>query len=111
MKEKVKGSRNDRPTNNTAKVSGSKDMAKVLSYFRYKVATTLDAAFDLGILRNSITWYVRELEAMGLLQAVCKRPDATTGYKANYYSADPRKWGCKPQQLSLFTLKEMEGRA
>ena len=109
MKEKVKGSRNDRPNNDTAKIGSSKDITKVLAYFRYKVATTLDAAFDLGMLRNSITWYVRDLEAMGLLQAIYKRPDATTGYKANYYSADPNLWIRKPQQLSLFTQKEMEG--
>lgn len=65
MKERVKGSHNDRPNNNTAKVGDSKDITKVLAYFRYKVATTLDAALDLGMLRNSITWYVRDLEAMG----------------------------------------------
>ena len=109
MKEKVRGSHNGRPNNNTAKVGNSKDITKVLAYFRYKVATTLDAALDLGMLRNSITWYVRDLEAMGLLQAICKRPDATTGYKANYYSANPSLWVRKPQQLSLSTLKEMEG--
>ncbi|MDD6978046.1 MAG: hypothetical protein PUI72_07015 [Prevotellaceae bacterium] len=109
MKEKVKGSHNDCPNTNTAKVDNSKDITKVLVYFRYKVATTLDAALDLGMLRNSITWYVRDLEEMGLLQVICKRPDTTTGYKANYYSANPSLWIRKPQQLSLFTLKEMEG--
>ena len=109
MKEKLKGSHNDRPNTDTAKVGNSKDITKVLAYFRYKVATTLDAALDLGMLRNSITWYVRDLEEMGLLQVICKRPDTTTGYKANYYSANPSLWVRKPQQLSLFTLKEMEG--
>ena len=109
MKEKVKGSHNDCPNTNTEKIDNSKDITKVLAYFRYKVATTLDAALDLGMLRDSIAWYVRDLEAMGLLQAICKRPDATTGYKANYYSANPSLWVRKPQQLSLFTLKEMEG--
>ncbi len=109
MKEKEKGSHNDCPNYNTAKVGNSKDITKVLAYFRYKVATTLDAALDLGMLRNSITWYVRDLEEMGLLQVICKRPDTTTGYKANYYSANPSLWVRKPQQLSLFTLKEMEG--
>ena len=109
MKEKVKGSHNGRRNNNPAKVGNSKEITKVLAYSRYTVATTLDAALDLGMLRNSITWYVRDLEEMGLLQVICKRPDTTTGYKANYYSANPSLWVRKPQQLSLFTLKEMEG--
>ena len=34
MKEKVKGSHNGRPNNNTAKVGNSKDITKVLAYFR-----------------------------------------------------------------------------
>ena len=50
MKEKVKGSHNDRPNNNTAKVGNSKEITKDLVYFRYKVATTLVAALDLGML-------------------------------------------------------------
>lgn len=112
MKPKRKGSRNDRPQlNNTAKVTKFKDITKVLDYFRYKVGTTLDVALELSLLRNSVTWYVRELEAMGLLRAIYKRPDATTGYKAKHYSANPNLWGrnTQPQQLSLFSQKEMEG--
>lgn len=112
MQEKEKGSHNDRPQSNTdAKVTNSKDITKVLDYFRYKVGTTLDAALELALLRNSVTWYVRDLEAMGVLRAIYKRPDATTGYKAKYYSANPDLWGriTQPQQLSLFSQKEMEG--
>lgn len=46
-----------------------------------------------------------------MLRAIYKRPDATTGYKAKYYSANPDLWGriTQPQQLSLFSQKEMEG--
>lgn len=86
-----------------AKVSVSKDINKILDYFRYKTGTTLDAMIDTGILRNSITWYVSQLEKLGLLQAVFIRPDNHTGYKAKYYSADPNKWRNHiPVELSLF---------
>lgn len=87
----------------TAKVCNPKDINKVLDYFRYKDGTTLDCKIATGILRNSITWYVAQLEQLGLLQAVSVKPDAHTGFKAKYYSADPSKWiKRKPIQLSLF---------
>ena len=86
-----------------AKVHNPKDLCKILDYFRYKVGTTLDAALDTGILRNSITWYVAYLENAGLLQAVCIKRDRTTGYKAKHYSADPAQWKQRPPQYpSLF---------
>lgn len=70
----------------------TKDLLKVLEYFRYTTGTTLDCAKDTGILRNSITWYVAMLEKMKLLQAVCLKPDKTTGFNAKHYSADPSNW-------------------
>lgn len=94
---------NVRESISTAKVSVSKDINKVLDYFRYKTGTTLDAMLETGVLRNSITWYVAQLEDLGLLQAVCIKPDTHTGYKAKYYSADPSKWRKrKTMELSLF---------
>lgn len=78
--------------NPLAKIQQEKDICKVLDYFRYKVGTTLDAAFATCVLRNSITYYVRELEHMGLLRAVCRKRDRNTGYMAKHYSADKGKW-------------------
>lgn len=86
-----------------AKVNNPKDITKVLDFFRYTVGTTLDAMLATGILRNSITWYVAQLEDLGLLQAIFVKPDTHTGYKAKYYSADPSKWKVrKARELSLF---------
>ena len=77
---------------NNAKVGFSKDIDKVLEYFRYTTGTTLDAMLDTGILRNSITWYVRDLEKLGLLQAIARKADTHTGRMAKYYSANPELW-------------------
>ena len=86
-----------------AKVRQEKDIEKVLDFFRYTVGTTLDCMFATGILRNSVTWYVRDLEQMGLLQAIYVAPDRRTHFMAKHYSADPSKWVNKPDtQLSLF---------
>lgn len=86
-----------------AKVRQEKDIEKVLDFFRYKVGTTLDCMFATGVLRNCITWYVRDLEQMGLLQAIYKAKDKRTHFIAKHYSADPSKWKNKPDtQLSLF---------
>ena len=91
------------PKIDTANVHNPTDLAKVLDYFRYTVGTTLDCMFDTGILRNSITYYVRDLEALGLLQAIYVAPDRRTHFMAKHYSADPLKWVNKPDtQLSLF---------
>ena len=92
----------------TAKVLGSKDITKVCAFFRYKTGTTLDAAIATGILRNSITWYVAQLEDMGLIQAVQRLPDKHTGRMAKHYSAQPSLWHQavvkrqQPIQLELF---------
>lgn len=79
------------------------DYHKVIEFFCHNVGSTLDAARAIGILRNSITWYVSRLEKKGLLQVVCIKRDRTTGYMAKHYSADTRQWKCQvSQQLSLF---------
>lgn len=88
-----------------ANVHNPNDLYKVLEYFRYTVGTTLDCFFATGVLRNCITWYVRDLENMGLLQAIYIARDRRTRFKAKHYSADPQKWQRKPQdtQFNLFT--------
>ena len=85
----------------TAKVGQEKDICKILAYFRYKTATTLDAMLATGVLRNSITWYVRDLERLGELQSVCTMPDRHTKRMAKYYSADRSKWPQKSQKREL----------
>ena len=91
------------PKIDTANVHNPTDLAKVLDYFRYTVGTTLDCFFATGILRNCITWYVRDLERLGLLQAIYVAKDKRTHFMAKHYSADPSKWQNKPDmQLSLF---------
>lgn len=95
-----------------AKVHNPKDLCKILDYFRYKVGTTLDAALDTGILRNSITWYVAYLENAGLLQAICIKRDRHTLRRAKHYSADPALWQqvdepAAPQRPSLFGEEEL----
>lgn len=88
---------------NDANVHNPNDMAKVLDYFRYTVGTTLDCMFATGVLRNCITWYVRDLERLGLLQAIYIAKDRRTHFYAKHYSADPAKWQNKQNpQLSLF---------
>lgn len=91
------------PKIDTANVHNPTDLTKVLDYFRYTVGTTLDCFFATGILRNCITWYVRDLERLGLLQAIYVAKDRRTHFMAKHYSADPSKWQNKPDtQLSLF---------
>lgn len=101
------------PNNHNAKVAEEKDIRKVWRYFSLYVGTTLDAAKATGILRNSITYYVADLERMDMLQAICIRPDRTTGYKAKHYSADRSLWHKtdKPQQLDLFAEPKSVGQA
>ena len=92
-----------------AKLPLCKDITKVCAFFRYKTGTTLDAAIATRILRNSITWYVAQLEDMGLIQAVRRLPDKHTGRMAKHYSADPSTWHQavvkqpQPIQLELFS--------
>lgn len=104
MKETEKVAEATPLSNNTSKVRNPKDLAKVLDYFRYKVGTSLDAMLATGILRNSITWYITQLEDAGLLQAIFIDRDKHTGFKAKHYSADPGKWqkSLKNKQLELF---------
>lgn len=92
------------PNMSDANLKNLKDFSKLLHYFRYKTATSLDAMFATGILRNSITWYIDEAERLGLLQAVFKAKDSHTGRLAKHYSADPQKWQKSSQnkQLELF---------
>ena len=91
------------PKIDTANVHNPTDLTKVLDYFRYTVGTTLDCFFATGILRNCITWCVRDLERLGLLQAIYVAKDRRTHFMAKHYSADPSKWVNKPDmQLSLF---------
>ena len=95
-----------------AKVDDSKDIDKVCAFFRYKTATTLDAAIETGILRNSITWYVSILEGLGMIQAVKRWPDTRTGRMAKYYSANPGLWHKslrpQPRQLNLFAKEDFK---
>lgn len=81
------------PNEDAAKIHYSNDLSKVLDYFRYTVGTTLDCFFATGVLRNCITWYVRDLERMGLLQAIYVARDKRTNFYAKHYTADPQKWG------------------
>ena len=96
----------------SAKVHQEKDICKILAYFRYKTATTLDAMLATGVLRNSITWYVRDLQRLGELQVVCVKPDKHTKRMAKYYSADRNKWPQKPlkRELCLFDFDGEEVR-
>lgn len=75
-----------------AKVQNIKDITKVLGYFRYNMGTTLDCMLATGVRRNSITWYVHDLQKMGALRWVYRQPDQHTGRLAKYYSADPSQW-------------------
>ena len=103
MAEKGKAAMTAATNTNAANVLSPTDMCKVLDYFRYTVGTTLDCSFATGVLRNCITWYVRDLEKLGLLQAIFIAKDKHTKFSAKHYSADPSKWEEKPDaQLSLF---------
>ena len=87
-----------------ANIHNPNDLAKVLDYFRLEIGTTLDCMFATGILRNCVTWYVRDLERLGLLQAIYIAKDRRTHFYAKHYSADPAKWAQAKTdaQLSLF---------
>lgn len=102
MTEKKRAA-NATPIKDNAKITNEKDITKVFDFFRYKTGTTLDCMLATGILRNSITWYVKDLEAMGVLQAVCRRKDAHTKRMAKYYSANRDEWQPnKYKQLNLW---------
>lgn len=74
------------------KISNFCQLARVLEYFLHNVGTSLDCAFATGILRNCITWYIRDLLRMNLLRAVYVGRDRRTGFMANHYTADRSKW-------------------
>lgn len=94
---------NATPITDTTKISKEKDITKVFEFYRYKMGTTLDCMLATGILRNSITWYVRDLEKIGELQAVCRKKDIHTKRIAKYYSANPDEWqSSKYKQLNLW---------
>ena len=59
MKKTRKGSLNDRPNiNDGAKVRRIKDITKLLTFFRYKAATTLDAAIELSVSVSTMTYCI-----------------------------------------------------
>ena len=83
----------------------TKDLFKVLEYFRYTTATTLMCFLATGILRNSLTWYVKFLEEAGMLRVAKKAADPFTGRVAKYYTADESKFP-KVQCVQLDLFKE-----
>ena len=64
MKKNNKGGANATPTATGTKVTYQKDIDKVYEFFRYTIGTTLDCAIATGVLRNSITYYVADLEKL-----------------------------------------------
>ncbi len=68
------------------------DLFLTLEFFRNHIGTSLDCAFATGILRNSITLYIRDLEDKGLLRVMYKGADSRTGHTAKHYSANPANW-------------------
>ena len=90
IRKKATEAANHLPTE--AKVRDEKDIDKVFEFYRYTTVTTLDCMLETGILRNSITYYVQDLEEMGLLKAICRKRDKNTNRMAKHYSSDPAKW-------------------
>lgn len=70
--ERMKATATVAPNQDSTKVMKVKDIEKVLTFFRYTTGTTLDAMLSTGVLRNSITYYVRDLERLSLLCGVQK---------------------------------------
>lgn len=107
MNRKRKGGANATPES-TAKIEHQKDIDKVFEFFRYTTGTTLDCAIATGVLRNSITYYVADLEKLEMLKPVYRTADSTTGRMAKHYSADPAKW--THQRFKRLELFEKEVR-
>ena len=85
-----------------AKIEKEKGINKVYNYFRYTTGTSLDCMLESGILRNCITYYIRDLEKMNLLQAVFRARDKHTRRMAKHYSADPAMWkNISDRQLNI----------
>ena len=106
MVEKKKAAITAAPKNTTTKIEKDNDINKVFRYFLSETETTLGCMVFTGILRNSITYYVRQLERLGLLQVVYRAPDKRTHRKAKHYSSDKSQWIIKDAQLNLFDGKE-----
>lgn len=110
---KQKGTPESAPETKTgAKVGNStgtcKDLKRVLDYFRNETGSTLDCAKTVKVLRNSITWYVAELEKLNLLQVVCVKRDRTTGRKAKHYSGNRALWANNStRELFLFEERDL----
>lgn len=85
-----------------AKIEKEKGINKVYNYFRYTTGTSLDCMLEIGILRNCITYYIRDLEKMNLLQAVFRARDKHTRRMAKHYSANPAMWkNISDRQLNI----------
>ena len=95
---------------NDAKLHKDSDLCKVYRYFLTHTATSLECAFAVDRLRNSVTWYVDALEQAGHLMAVRKGRDPYTGRMAKLYTADQSKWP-KRESNPQITLFSKEGGA
>ncbi len=85
------------------KIAKEKDITKLVNYLSLYDATTLTASIQTGIMRCSICYYIGDLERLGIVGVVCRKPDPTTHRMAKYYSANPTHWARqKWVQLSLF---------
>ena len=79
----------------------------VYEYFTHFVGTTLDCCLATGVLRNSITYFVDNLEKQGRLGVVRFAPDRHTGYTAKYYSTRKELWMVyQPQRQLSFNFSE-----
>ncbi len=86
----------------TAKIDKPKQISIILEYFRNNIGTSLDAAIATHILRNSVTWIICQLEDLGMIQAINRKPDQHTHRKAKHYSANRELWHHgQPQQLQF----------
>lgn len=74
-------------TTTTAKVASSKDISKLLDFFRYPGGTVREAARATGIKLNSAKWYARELSSLGLIHPDGPRYDTSTGRYSRGYVA------------------------
>ena len=90
-----------------ANIHNPNDLTKVLDYFQCEIGTTLDCMFVTGILRNSVTWYVRYLERIGLLRAIYIGRDRRTHYLAKHYSADKTKWLINQEDIQLTLFNDL----
>lgn len=85
---------------NDAKVVKEKDITKLVNYLSLYDSTTLTASLETGIMRCSICYYIADLERIGIIGVVCRKPDPTTHRMAKYYSANPSHWA-RPKWVQL----------